>query len=260
MLKSIPKKGDLTIGIDEHSKGKQKLALTITLIRPKRALLAILARSNKQKFINFCLNDLTKDQRLRVKEISTDMKKSFKTQLKKFFPNAKLVIDKFHVIAYLNIELALSYRLLKNCLPKNKQNQLPCSSGLFKALRISANQWSKWQKEHVLTVFKLIPEMAKLYWLKEDIRSAYQLGKYNKNKARKMFKTIINQLPEKPKKNLSKHLTQILNHFDNLTTNAYTEGVHTKFKLTKRISYGLRNNEVYVNKLLLPFVKVNTLV
>jgi len=38
------------------------------------------------------------------------------------------------------------------------------------------------------------------------------------------------------------------------TTNAYTEGVHTKIKLLKRASYGLRNIEVYVKKMLLGFL------
>lgn len=38
------------------------------------------------------------------------------------------------------------------------------------------------------------------------------------------------------------------------TTNGYTEGVHTKIKLLKRISYGFKNREVYVRKMFLAFV------
>ena len=37
-------------------------------------------------------------------------------------------------------------------------------------------------------------------------------------------------------------------------SNGYTEGVHTKIKLLKRISYGFRNREIYVRKMLLAFI------
>jgi len=46
----------------------------------------------------------------------------------------------------------------------------------------------------------------------------------------------------------------ILNHFDNHTTNGFTEGCNTKIKMLKRISYGLKNVEVYWRKMLLGFV------
>jgi len=41
---------------------------------------------------------------------------------------------------------------------------------------------------------------------------------------------------------------------DNHTTNGFTEGCNTKIKMLKRISYGLRNVEVYWRKMLLGFV------
>lgn len=45
----------------------------------------------------------------------------------------------------------------------------------------------------------------------------------------------------------------ILNFFDHRTTNAFTEGCHTKIKLTKRMSYGFKNRTVYIAKMLLAF-------
>ena len=40
----------------------------------------------------------------------------------------------------------------------------------------------------------------------------------------------------------------ILNYFHNRTTNAYTEEIHTKIKMVKRVSFAFRNVEVYVRK------------
>ena len=44
-----------------------------------------------------------------------------------------------------------------------------------------------------------------------------------------------------------------MNHFDNGATNGFTEGCNTKIKMLKRVSYGLRNVEVYWRKRLLGF-------
>lgn len=51
----------------------------------------------------------------------------------------------------------------------------------------------------------------------------------------------------------------ILNYFDNRTTNAFTEGVHTKIKKIKRVSYGFRNVDVYVRKVVLSFIQTTLL-
>ncbi|RDV79749.1 transposase, partial [Ammonifex thiophilus] len=47
---------------------------------------------------------------------------------------------------------------------------------------------------------------------------------------------------------------EILAYHNWRVTNGYTEGVHTKIKLLKRISYGFRNRGVYVRKMLLAFL------
>jgi transposase len=51
----------------------------------------------------------------------------------------------------------------------------------------------------------------------------------------------------------------ILNYFDNRTTNAYTEGIHTKIKMVKRVSFGFRNVDVYVRKVLLSLFPLSTI-
>lgn len=40
----------------------------------------------------------------------------------------------------------------------------------------------------------------------------------------------------------------ILNHCDNGTTNGFTEGCNTQVKMLKRVSFGLRDVEVYLGK------------
>jgi len=46
----------------------------------------------------------------------------------------------------------------------------------------------------------------------------------------------------------------IPNHFDRTITNGFTEWCHTKIRMLERLSYGLRNVEVYTGKMLLGFL------
>jgi transposase len=50
---------------------------------------------------------------------------------------------------------------------------------------------------------------------------------------------------------LKRRSPYLFNFFDNRTTKAYTEGIHTKIKMIKRASYRFRNVQTYVRKVLL---------
>jgi len=103
------------------------------------------------------------------------------------------------------------------------------------------------------------PSLKWFYWGKEKIRELYRQG--SREEATKLLDIIIFNLKSDDDGELIrwgnslKHLRQpILNYFDNRTTNGFTEGCNTKIKMLKRISYGLRNVEVYWRKMLLGFV------
>ena len=97
------------------------------------------------------------------------------------------------------------------------------------------------------------------YWTKEKIRELYQQS--SREEATKLLENIIFNLKSADDGELIrwgnplKHWRgPILNHSDHDTTNGFTEGCNTKIKMLKRISYGLRNVDVYWRKMLLGFV------
>ena len=81
-----------------------------------------------------------------------------------------------------------------------------------------------------------------------------------KSEARERWQHVLTLMPEVAKRTLKEKLEEILNYFDNKTTSGFTEGVHTKVKLLKRLSYGLRNPQSYVEKLELGFVEPKLLI
>lgn len=261
LLTRIPEQGALSIGMDHHSNANRSLALTITLIQPERRLLGILPDCSTEQFKTWVEKNLAREQRERVTEIAMDMRVGYSKVLKKLFPNAKYVIDKFHVLTYLDRMLIEKHRLAREVKTRSGE-KLPAAissvSGLMQALKQSPHQWSERTEKKMKISFTLFPELKRLYSLKEEVKNIYRAK--DKVKAGERLERVIEQLPEKQQKTLSKHSEQILNYFDKHTTNAFTEGVHTKFKLLKRISFGIRNPEVYVKKLSLAFVEPSSFV
>jgi len=83
----------------------------------------------------------------------------------------------------------------------------------------------------------------------------------NKAKAAKILDGLIARMAESHDRDLKKWgrtlarwYEPILNFFDKRTTNGFTEGVNTKLKLVKRISYSFRNREVFIRKAMLAFI------
>jgi transposase len=263
-LINIPADGPLIIGVDEHGRAKRKLATTITLIKPERRLLGLIAKATSNELVKWVKDNMSYAQRLRVTEISMDMTKSLKKQLRLLFPNAKFVMDHFHVIAYLNnlIRDEYTFTVKYGYLTKENKSQLPARSGGFGIVRTlyqSGKYWQEKDKEKVKAVFTVMPRVAELWHAKEEARAIYRES-LDKNEARNRWQYVLSLMPEVAKRTLKLNLEEILNYFDNRTTNAFTEGVHTKVKLLKRISFGLRNPQVYVEKLELGFVQPKMLI
>ena len=263
-LLDIPKKGNLILGIDEHARAKQKLATTITLLYPKQQLLGLLPHATSKELINWSKENMNYETRLRVKEIGMDMTKSLRRQLKILFPNAKFVMDHFHVIAYLNRLIAEEYRFLTKYgnLSKKDKLKLPCRGkgmGIVRLLYRGSDSWNNYNFLKIKTVFEIMPRVAELWYAKEEVRSIYRECK-SKNEARERWQFVLSLMPDVARNTLTEKLEEILNYFDNKTTTGFTEGVHTKVKLLKRISYGLKNPQVYVEKLEFGFVKPELLI
>ncbi len=262
-LISIPD-GKLIIGIDEHARAKHKLATTIALLKPEKKLLGLLPNATSKELIKWVKDNMNYKQRLNVEEIGMDMTKSLKKQLKILFPRAKFVMDHFHVIAYLNRLIAQEYRftIKYGNLTKEQKDKLPPrtkSLGIVRLLYQGGNYWKESDFDKVKSVFEVMPKVAELWYAKEEVRAIYKES-LCKQEARERWHFVLTLLPDLAKNTLTEKLEEILNYFDNRTTTGFVEGVHTKVKLLKRLSYGLRNSQVYVEKLELGFVEPKELI
>lgn len=237
---------NLTIGLDEHSFSGHRMALTITNITERR-LLALGASDNVMLLREY----LKQADKSKVAEVCMDMKLGFLRAVRECLPEALVTADKFHVIAAAN-----------KCLDEVRSvvvgKGLHIRKILFKGKeRLSEKEQMKLRS--IFNQFKNFPSLYEAYLVKEKLRDFYKTS--GAKEAERKLKDIV-MLCECSQstyvkifgKTLKQWQPYILNYFNRRSTNAFTEGVHTKIKMIKRISFGFRNINNYIAKVTLAFL------
>ena len=176
-----------------------------------------------------------------VEEVCVDMWGGFPKVIREVFPNAKIVIDRFHVQKLVNkalnrIRLALNLKGLKN---------------RYLLMNNQTNLTSEEQKELEL-VLSSSPSLRIAHELKEELIAIYNSDITSCGGMRKMKKWLISAriMLSNAAKTLDSHLEGICNYFHNRTTSGVTEGINTRIKLIIRQSYGFKNFDLMKEKLL----------
>ena len=244
----IQHEDEIHLGIDEHSFKHQEMVYTVTEVRAKRVL-GILRDDRIATLKNF----LTKIPGHRVKEVCIDMKESLRKLVEAQYPEAKVVADHFQVIADSNRRMAEARRIEQDVHWKRKV-QIP-----KKIFLVGGEKLSEEMRQKLNGLLEKYPSLKGFYWAKEKMRELYR--QESKEEAAKVLDNIILNLKCADDGelirwgNTLKHWREpILNYFDKRTTNGFTEGCHTKIKMLKHVSYGLKNIDVYWRKMLLGFV------
>jgi transposase len=244
---------ELSLGIDAHSFRGTQMVNTVTDIRA-RSPLTILPDSRKETLNRF-LRNIPEEQRLKIKEVCIDMDHLLLRSVEKHLPGASVVIDHFHVIQDANRRVDEARRIEQDAW----KVEIP-----RKVFLVGKEKLSLHQRKKIESYCQKYPSLKEFYWMKEALRHFYRLK--HKKTAEKRLKDLIeiallsdDAAMMQWGRTLKRWSRYILNYFDNRTTNAYTEGIHTKIKMIKRVSFGFRNVDVYVRKVLLSLFPLATI-
>lgn len=197
--------------------------------------------SHKQDKIIEVLERQPLEIRKRVKEVSVDMWGGFPKVIEKMFPNAVVVIDRFHVMKAVNSDLNKI----------RKQSGITIKNNKFILLKngVALNNEEKGKLELIL---KQSERLRLAYELKESFREIYE-----SNLTIEEGKTKIKLWIDNAKKVYCKAITTITNHIEgicnyflNRTTSGVMEGINNKSKLIKRRAYGFVNFDNFRMRLL----------
>lgn len=250
------------LGIDEHSlrKRRQMVTTVTSLKRGNRSLLTILADDKQATVIKF-LKQIPLLYQAKIWEVCIDMRRGFRSAIEAALPNARIVVDPFHVVKLAGEKLEEVRGNILSNLAKNTPR-------VKRALRTPQEKLTdedKLKLEKLWTLTKPWPNLKLAWVVKEKVRDLYRSrDRRSAEKKLSLILAYLEGIESKPLAELCGTLTrwhaQILNHFDHGTSNGFTEGCHTKIKLLKRMSYGMRKRERYRNKILLGFHPVSELV
>lgn len=178
-----------------------------------------------------------------VRYFISDMRREYISIAKNLFPNAAIVIDKFHVVRYCNWALENVRKRVQNALTPEERKYFKRSRKLLLA------HMNKLDDRGKLAVTRML-------YVSEDLRNAYLLKEKfytfmdseNSEEARQrlrefvIYANVVN-VPEFSElmRVLGNWTEYILNSFDCKYTNGFTEGCNNKIKVLKRIAFGYRN-------------------
>ncbi len=158
-----------------------------------------------------------------------------------YFPNAKIVVDKFHVIRLIHPAIR-KYR--KEAIGDKRKN--PIRHLLLK----NRNRLQSYQKRAVTRFCKENQKVSEVYRFKERITNFYNIKGFNQ--ASRVLTKITDDMGlsyikeiRTLRKTLMKWREEILRYFKTGLTNARVEGFNRKCKLIQRTSYGLKSFENY---------------
>ena len=188
-----------------------------------------------------------------VKYVVMDMNRGFRDAAKAFLPNAKIIIDRFHVVRYCTEAMENVRRNLQKTLPKAQQKYFKRSRRLLLAHR---DRLSEEDRAAVDVMLRFSDRLLQAYALKEafyDFMAAPSCGEAERLMDFWLEACDRLNLPEfKPcRKMLANWRPYILNAFDIRLSNGFTEGCNNAIKTLKRLAFGFRNFTAFRARILL---------
>lgn len=181
--------------------------------------------------------------REKVEWVCTDMWRPFKDSFGPFLPNAKLIIDKFHVVRMASDALEDARKKHQATLDRNERIRVK-KSIRWLTLKRPANLDAD-ERDALQAVREAIPNLAVAYDFKEAFYGIYD--EPTKAKAIHAFEAWENSLPKDVStkfhalaRTVRNHYTDIFAYWDAPTriTNAYTESLNGLVKVANRMGRG----------------------
>lgn len=274
-----PKNIGSRLSLDETalSNGELYTILTNKSAKGQKGAIVAMIKGTDSETVNQVLEKLPEEVCNSVKEITLDMAGSMRHIAMRNFPKAVRVIDRFHVqkLAYDALqEMRIAHRwdaineeteareqaktndkqyvqaILEN---GDTKKQLLARSRylLFK----SADKWSESQKRRAKILFELYPDMKKAYSLTHSLRMIFSQNKV-KSAAYTALARWFNEVAESGFKSFNtisatvyEHYQEILDFFDNRSTNASAESFNAKIKAFRATQRGVRDISFFLFRL-----------
>ena len=232
------------LGIDEHTLHRgQRFATTFCDLKNRRVFDISPGRSEAE--LRGFLSGLRGRERVRV--VCIDLSASYRVLVKRWFPRAAIVADRFHAIRIVGEHLM---RLARQLVP-----QLGWNRAWLGLLRSRSDRLEPEHSRRLQALLEQHPALAPIYEMKERLGALLRLKLQSKRACREHIAQLLDAIRLLREsgfdaalalaKTLSDWSQEIGRMWRFSRTNAVTEGFHRKFKLIQRRAYGFRSFENY---------------
>jgi len=275
----FPKNIGTHLSIDETSVNNGELYTIVTnkATKGKQGTIVAIVKGTSSDDVIEVLEKIPEKQLEAVEEVTLDMAASMHKIVRRCFPKASRVIDRFHVqkLAYDALqEMRIAHRwdaineetndkenakcdgveyvphILEN---GDTKKQLLARSRylLFK----SADKWTDKQKRRAAILFELYPDIKKAYSLTHSLRMIFSKNSV-KDAARLSLARWYNEVGDTNFKSFNtitatvyEHHEEILNFFNNRSTNASAESFNAKIKAFRAALRGVVDVKFFLFRL-----------
>jgi transposase len=231
------------IGIDEHGFGRVKSlggkALVTMFVDFNSRNLFELVQGRSGNELRAALEHIPGRENVQI--VVMDMSDPYRKFVREFFPNARIVADKFHVLRLLSPALLRRRKEVPGDRRVHEMKRLMMRN-FFELSFIDRARLDAWLKQ--------FPELRELHDFKERLHQVFRIKGFDR--ATKAFERLLEQagtstLPEilRLRDTLQRWRDPILHYFKTGLTNARTEGMNNVAKVVKRRSYGFRSFKNY---------------
>lgn len=243
------------LGIDEFSYRKGKKDYAVVLVDLDTGQVWDILEHRDKTYLKVYF--LSKGQAFceGIAIFSCDMWEGFSSTAKELFPNAEVVIDRFHFFQHCHKVLDVVRKELRKKQP---------TQAYFKQIKwLLYKSWKDLKKEQrkvLLRAFRLSKTLRTIYFMKVELQNIF-----NTDLQKEEAETLIKQWIEAAKKLQNKAMDKfiatfeswkndILNFFKGGYSNGIVEGINNKIKTLKRNAYGFRNFQNFRRKILVKFI------
>ena len=267
------------LSIDETSLSNGELYTIVTNKAAhgrKGSIVAIVLGTDSDTVLH-ALRQIDSRLRNKVTEITLDLADSMHRICRYAFPHANRVIDRFHV-QKLALEAVQEIRINhrwdainadteareqakfsgKRYIPERLANGDTLKELLARgryALFKSPDKWTASQKERIDLMFDLYPDLKGAYWLSQNLRTIFS-KRSDKDAARLNLARWYNRVAESGFKSFNtiaatfyEHSDEIINFFDNHSTNASAESMNSKIKAFRAKLHGVNDSKFFIFRL-----------
>ncbi len=221
----------------------------VSLAGDYRCVITNLATNNVFQMLEFRTQEHLKPffqslkDREKVEWVCTDMWRPFKRSFSQYLPNARLVIDKFHVVKMASEALEEERKKYQATLSKDERIQVKKSIRWLTLKR--PGNLSTTERKALEIVRQTIPDLAEAYDFKEAFFRIYDDP--DKQSAMHAFEAWENSLPANELERFHSLAKTVHNHYEDIfaywdspapITNAYTECLNGLIKLSNRMGRG----------------------